>query len=1001
MDGPSGSLGNRVGIPRREPLNISEGESAQMAYDIFVRAHSRVRTKDTSNRGWSRKWPTYCLIFDTETTLDPAQRLNFGAFRRCKLVGSKYVCVAEGIFHRDDISKPELELLQQYKIAPPTLVAVEHFPAETTLRLMSRSSFVSSVFWNSVRKGELIVSFNSPFDLSRLAVKSTEGKKGDWSLALSALWKNPKTGRIVPNPQKPRIVIDSQNSKMAFIKLGSILHKKEWPKEARFLDMRTLGWALRNRSFNLNGACKAFHVKGKKKDHKPSGKISSEEIEYCREDVAATHRVLSAMMAEFNRNPTDLRPDRSYSPASIAKAYLKEMGIKQPKLHFKVSNKTLGIAMQSYYGGRAECRIRRTSVPVIHTDFTSQYPTVNALLGNWNVLISSSVRFVDYTVRARRLLSGTKLRQTFDKDFWKQLSFFALVKPKGDILPVRTVYDSGHNKRTQNIGLNYLNSKTPIWCAGPDLIASKILTGKAPRILRAIQMVPGNPQRSLRTTNLGGMVEIKPAEEDFYCKVIEQRILHKKKDKALADFLKVLANSGSYGLFVEVNVERKKKETSVSYFSGEEKGRIDSNYIEKAGAWYFPPIASLITSGGRLLLAMLEKSVQQRGGGYLFCDTDSLCIVGAKKGGFVECPGGPVTRNRRSGINALSLKEVQEIANHFRKLNPYDPSLVPEILKIEDENFTDFDARKPFRQLFGYAISAKRYALYSRVGNGIHIEKASGHGLGYLFAPKERKKNEEDEETPQWVFEAWEFLLRRALKLPSKDPKWLDLPAMMRMVVTTPNVFKQRRPEWLGPFNFFLFPMLSETFGGYPKGFDKSNFVFITPYESNRKKWSTLLGVNLVDGESYQIAMQPTLNQDKVIPETFRILLRKYLGKPETKSLAPDGTPCTGATRGLLQRARITAGKLVPVGKETDRRWEQGEDPSMIDSDIYIFEKRTKLVIADPSERKKWAAIGLRRLKRESNLSLTPVSNAIKGKPVRPRTLSIVRQTADRLVAGS
>jgi hypothetical protein len=93
-----------------------------------------------------------------------------------------------------------------------------------------------------------------------------------------------------------------------------------------------------------------------------------------------------------------------------------------------------------------------------------------------------------------------------------------------------------------------------------------------------------------------------------------------------------------------------------------------------------------------------------------------------------------------------------------------------------------------------------------------------------------------------------------------------------------------------------------------------------------------------MDGEPYQIAIQPTINQDKVIPDSFRILLRKYLGKSETKSLAPDGTPCTGATRGLLQRTRITVGKLVPVGKETDRRWEQGEDPSMIDSDIYIYE---------------------------------------------------------------
>jgi len=256
--------------------------------------------------------------------------------------------------------------------------------------------------------------------LSRLAVWSHQGKKGtDWSLALASLWKNPKTGRIAPDPQKPRIVIDAQNSKMAFIKLGSILNKAEWPKEGRFLDMRTLGWALRNRSFNLNGACKAFKVKGKR-DYKPSGKINPQEIEYCREDVGATHRVLNAMMAEFNRNPIDLHPDKSYSPASIAKAYLKEMGIKQPKLHFGVSNKAVGIAMQSYYGGRAECRIRRTPVPVIHTDSTSQYPTVNALLGNWNVLTSSSVRFVEHTAGARNLLTETRLSDTFKRDFWKQ-----------------------------------------------------------------------------------------------------------------------------------------------------------------------------------------------------------------------------------------------------------------------------------------------------------------------------------------------------------------------------------------------------------------------------------------------------------------------------------------------------------------------------------------------------------------------------------------------------
>ncbi len=341
---------------------------------------------------------------------------------------------------------------------------------------------------------------------------------------------------------------------------------------------------------------------------------------------------------------------------------------------------------------------------------------------------------------------------------------------------------------------------------------------------------------------------------------------------------------------------------------------------------------------------------------------------------------------------------MKEIAREFNKLNPYDTTLVPDILKIEDINFTDSDPHKPFRRLFGYAISAKRYALYTQTGKDICIEKASGHGLGYLCAPKVREEDEnDDQETPKWVMEAWHFLLSKELKLRPKPPSWLDLPAMMRMVVTTPNVFKHKRPEWLGPFNFFLFPLLSEEFGGYPVGFDKSNFVFITSYESNRKKWKSLTGVNLANGQRYQISMRPTLNQDKVVPDSFRIVLRQYLEKSEVKSLAPGGTPCLSTTQGLLKRATIKAAKIVRVGKETDRRWEQGEDPSIVDSEIYTYEKLTKMVVIDHPERKKLAEIGIRPLRRESKLSQEPILNAIKGIPIRVRTLAIIRKAAARL----
>jgi hypothetical protein len=69
----------------------------------------------------------------------------------------------------------------------------------------------------------------------------------------------------------------------------------------------------------------------------------------------------------------------------------------------------------------------------------------------------------------------------------------------------------------------------------------------------------------------------------------------------------------------------------------------------------------------------------------------------------------------------------------------------------------------------------------------------------------------------------------------------------------------------------------------------------------------------------------------------------------------------------------------------------------MLDSDIHIYEKRMKLIVVSASERKRFAGIGLRRLARESTLSVGPVGKAIKGKGVRPQTLSIIRQTADRL----
>jgi hypothetical protein len=47
-------------------------------------------------------------------------------------------------------------------------------------------------------------------------------------------------------------------------------------------------------------------------------------------------------------------------------------------------------------------------------------------------------------------------------------------------------------------------------------------------------------------------------------------------------------------------------------------------------------------------------------------------------------------------------------------------------------------------------------------------------------------------------------------------------------------------------------------------------------------------------------------------------VLDEYRRHPESKSLAPDGTACTGQTAGLLRRRPVTALYLTHVGKESN-----------------------------------------------------------------------------------
>jgi hypothetical protein len=916
------------------------------------------------------KWAKHAIVFDTETRITADRSLTFGVYRLCDLVADRYTVTEEGIFYADDLPAKDRKVLENY--AQTAISDVASFPPR--FALYSRSEFMKRVFRPAIRHdGPLVCGLNLPFDLARLAVNWTRGEADEWSLIMQQYPDGKE------NKNYPRILIKPIDSKKAFIRLAPPWKPEEWRSgKTHFLDLRTLAWALFNKSFSLKKLCEELRTEHQKLEHDPTGEVTSEEIEYARQDVRCTVDALNALKQNFDEHPVSLRPYSAYSPASVAKSYLEEMGITRPAEKFKISNGMLGISMQSYYGGRCETRIRCADVPVVPLDFTSEYPSCCALLGLFDVLTAKRVSFEVDTEDIRRFLGRIDLGRCFRPAMWERCGFFALVKPDDDILPVRTMYDG----ITQNIGNNYLRSERPMWFAGPDLIASVIRTGKVPHVIRAVRLVPHGKQAGMKTVKLrGSTVKIDPYKDDFFRKIIEQRKLN-KGDKALYYWLKILANS-IYGFFVELNPDIRNRRIPIQVFSGEKEFPDSSDVIENPGQWFFPPLASLITAGGRLLLAMTEACVEEKQGTYLFCDTDSLAVVASKHGGPLRIPGG-------ERVRILSWKEVQNIVDKFAVLNPYDRKVVTgSILNCVDANYVDSDPKKPRRQLYGYSIAAKRYSLYERRGStNIKIIDPKAHGVGFLYPPKDSPKDWE-EDVPQWTYEMWDYIVRGALKLRRKAPPWLDIPQMMRLAITTYNVLEML-DGWASarPYNFLLLPMIDPQFG---YAFDRKaneKVLLVAPFSSKQWRWFDMECVNIHTGKKYRMVActkekNPPYNV--VFPSQFARLLIEYQEHPEAKSLAPDGTPCGAGTCGLLQRAHVIAGELRYIGKETDHKWEAGDEISVLEFKTTEY-GRHKKVVPDASTADEIRKIGIRKTMDLTNMSQHTIEKLLRSEAVRRST---------------
>ena len=93
---------------------------------------------------------------------------------------------------------------------------------------------------------------------------------------------------------------------------------------------------------------------------------------------------------------------------------------------------------------------------------------------------------------------------------------------------------------------------------------------------------------------------------------------------------------------------------------------------------------------------------------------------------------------------------------------------------------------------------------------------------------------------------------------------------------------------------------------------------------------------------------------------------------------------------GCCSGRAVVAGERHFVGKETDRRWEYGEDLSLKHFKAMEYRPARKMVTADATVRRAIASVGMRAMMRRTGLSQHTLEAIRAGRRVRHTTLQRV-----------
>jgi len=175
--------------------------------------------------------------------------------------------------------------------------------------------------------------------------------------------------------------------------------------------------------------------------------------------------------------------------------------------------------------------------------------------------------------------------------------------------------------------------------------------------------------------------------------------------------------------------------------------------------------------------------------------------------------------------------------------------------------------------------------------------------------------------------------------------------------------------------------------------------TLIAPASKHQEEWLTREYTEIHSGEAVKLLGE---HQGKVLlPQTLSSVIWRHYLHPEDKSFSPDGESCGAYTRGLLLRRPIQAmTPLVFIGKEIERKVQEGEDVSVLENTGPIQYQRhqtAKTRAADAGLILRARRFPLRQLMRESGASQHAIERFLDGDRIHPSTRSVLASAVEKL----